>query len=244
MQLDSIPSEGASFLTTHWSVVRSAANPDSPQAAAALDKLCRAYWYPLYAFVRRQGRDPDEAKDLTQEFFARLLERNDLAAATPERGRFRSFLLGVLKHLLANDWRERNAIKRGGGKIIFSLDDEDAENRYRLEPVDHATPEVLFERRWALTILGRVIERLHAEYASDGKAALFEDLKPFLSEKQPSPHADIAARHGVTANAVSVAIYRLRQRYGELVREEIAQTVKDPREVDDELRYLITALAR
>jgi RNA polymerase sigma-70 factor (ECF subfamily) len=236
--------QGATFVTTHWSVVLSAAQVDTPAATDALDKLCRAYRYPLYAFVRRQGRDHHEAEDLTQEFFARLLEKNGLSAASPERGRFRSFLLGAMKHFLANDWRERQAQKRGGGQVILSLDGAVSEERYRLEPADPMTPEVLFERRWALTILERVKERLCAEYIAVDKAALFDELKEFLSEKQPTPHADIAARHGMNPGAVGVAIHRLRQRYGELVREEIALTVGGPEEVDEEVRHLIAALGR
>jgi RNA polymerase sigma-70 factor (ECF subfamily) len=236
--------DGASFATTHWSLVLSASRLDSPDASKALGQLCRAYWYPLYAFVRRQGHDTHAAEDVTQEFFARLLEKNDLATASPERGRFRSFLLGALKHFLANDWRERRTQKRGGGQFIFSIDAADPEDRYRLEPADHATPEVMFERRWALTVLNRVIERLRAEFIDAGKADLFDELNAFLSEKQPAAHAVIAARHGVSVSAVGVAIHRMRQRYGELLREEIAQTVSCPEEVDDEVRHLIAAVGR
>ncbi len=230
------------FNTTHWSVVFSAADRESPKAEQALEKLCHAYWYPLYAFVRRSGHSPHEAEDLTQGFFERLLSRNFLASARPESGRFRSFLLAALKNYIINEWQASRAQKRGGKRQFISLDEQSAEGRYQIEPADHLTPEHLFDRRWALTVMQRVMERLQAEYAAAGKTALFDELKGFLAEKQPTPHAEIAAKHGISANAVCVAIHRLRHRYAGLLREEISHTVKDPADVDDEIRHLIAAL--
>jgi RNA polymerase sigma-70 factor (ECF subfamily) len=230
------------FVTTHWSQVLLAGDYDSPDSAQALEKLCRAYWSPLYCYLRRDGRSSHEAEDLTQAFFARLLERNSLAAAAPERGRFRNFLLTALKNFVVNEWRSQHAQKRGGQFQIVSLDAQAIEGHYVSEPGDHVTPEVLFDKQWALTVLERVMGRLRAEYATVGKAALFEDLKTFLAAKKATPHADLATKHGITAGAIGVTIHRLRQRYAELLREEIAATLKDPSEIDDEIRHLIAAL--
>ena len=229
------------FNTTQWTDIVSAADPNSPECQAALEKLCNAYWPPLYAFLRRSGHSAHEAQDLTQGFFERLLERNFIAAADRERGRFRSFLLTALKHYVANDWQARHAQKRGGKHHVISFDQESAEGRYCLEPADHLTPELLFDRHWAWTVVERVMNRLNAEYALENPA-LFNELKAFLTAKQPVRHAEIAAHHGITANAVGVAIYRLRQKYAKLLRDEIAQTVHNPAEVEDEIRYLISAL--
>ena len=234
----------ATFRTTHWSVVLEAGRADSPAARAALERLCRAYWYPLYAYARRRGYPPEEAKDLTQGFFADLLERRDLTTVTPEQGRFRSFLLAALNHYLANEWDRTQARKRGGGQPALSLDDESAEDRYRLEPADPATPETLFERRWAQTVVTRAVERLQAEYTQAEKGGLFEELQGFLSDPKAAARAEIAARHSISLNAVDVAIHRLRKRYGELLREEIAQTVSRPEEVEAEIRALIRAVAQ
>jgi RNA polymerase sigma factor (sigma-70 family) len=230
------------FVTTHWSQVLLAVDHHLPNSAQALEDLCRTYWPPLYCYLRRDGRSSHEAEDLTQAFFARLLERNTLAAAASERGRFRNFLLTALKNFVVNEWRSQQAQKRGGHLQILSLDAQTSEGQYVAEPGDHLTPEVLFDKRWALTVLERVMDRLRAEYATVGKAALFEDLKTFLVTKKATPHADLAIKHGITASAISVTIHRLRQRYAELLREEIAATVNDPSEIDDEIRYLIAAL--
>ncbi|MCZ7638590.1 MAG: sigma-70 family RNA polymerase sigma factor [Verrucomicrobia bacterium] len=234
----------AGFRTTHWSVVLAAGRTGSTIAHEALEHLCRDYWYPLYADVRRRGYPPEEAKDLTQGFFASLLRREDLARVGPEKGRFRTFLLTALDHYLANERDRTRAQKRGGGRPALSLDDETAENRYRHEPADPLTPATLFERRWAATVLERVTERLRGEYAAAEKGDLFDELEGFLTEKKARARAEIAARHGVGINAVDVAIHRLRKRYRALLREEIARTVSRPEEVEEEIRALIHALGQ
>src|SRR5262249_31904912 len=216
--------------TTHWSVVLSAAHSDGTGGEAALTVLCQAYWYPLYVFARRKGFSPSDAEDVTQEFFARLLEKNYLAAVRPEYGRFRSFLLSALKHFMLTDWNHRQRQKRGGGVQIISLDGERPETRYLLEPADDVTPGVGYERRWATTVLQQVLDRLRQEYAETGRLAMFEELKEFLSVKKAGPHAEIAQRHEISVSAVGVAIFRLRQRYRDFLREEIARTVSQPEE--------------
>ena len=232
------------FVTTHWSVVLTAGGDDTPNARNALEKLCRAYWFPIYAFVRRQGHGPHDAQDLTQEFFARLLEKNYLADANPAKGRFRSFLLASLKHFLANEWDKTRAQKRGGGQILIPIDVAAAETSCGIESADHLTAEKIFERRWALTLLDHVLRRLRAEYVRDGRENLFEQLKPTLTEASRSVrYAEIAARLGTTEGAVKVAVHRLRQRYREVLRAEIADTVASPGEVEDEIRNLFAALA-
>ena len=230
------------FVTTHWSQVLLASDQRLPNSAQALERLCRTYWPPLYCYLRRNGKSSHEAEDLTQGFFAWVLERNSLAIAAPERGRFRSFLLTALKNFVVNEWRAEHAQKRGGGLQILSLDVQTSEGQYVADPGNHLTPEVVFDKRWAIAVIEKVMERLRTEYATAGKRDLFEDLKNFLTAKKGTPHADLAIKHGITASAISVAIHRLRQRYGELLREEIAATVNDPSEIDDEIRYLIAAL--
>lgn len=235
------------FVSTHWSVVLAVRQADSNAAAAALDQLCRNYWYPLYAFARRQGHSPEDARDLTQEFFAQLLARKGLESASPERGRFRSFLLGSFKNLLVNEWKKDNRQKRGGGAEIFSLDELDAERCYRLEPQDNATPEILYDRHWAQTLLGRVLERLEAECDGDGPDRMrrFEVLKVFLlEEKGTMPLADAAEKLGLSVIATKGVVHRLRQRYRDIFREEIAHTVARPEDVEDEIRHLFHALYR
>jgi RNA polymerase sigma-70 factor (ECF subfamily) len=232
------------FATTHWSLVLSASDQPSPQAADALEKLCRAYWLPIYAFVRRQGYGPHDAQDLTQEFFARLLGKKQLAIVDPAKGRFRSFLLASLKHFLANEWDKTRAQKRGGGQILIPIDVATAETSCGIEPADDLTAEKIFERRWALTLLEQVLCRLRAEYIRDGKENLFEQLKPTLTEVSRSVrYVEIAARLGTNEGAVKVAVHRLRQRYREVLRAEIADTVASPGEVEDEIRNLFAALA-
>ncbi len=236
---------GATFTPTHWSVVLAAAGQcDSTHARDALEKLCRNYWVPIYAFVRRQGHSPHDAQDLTQEFFARLLEKNYLAGADRAKGRFRSFLLASLKHFLANEWDKATAKKRGGGQIPISIEASAAESSIGLEPADPATAEKIFERRWALALLEQVLKRLREEYTSDGKEQQFERLKSTLTEASRSvSYAQIALELNTSEGAVKVAVHRLRQRYRELLRAEIADTVSSADEVEDEIRNLFAALA-
>ena len=210
---------------------------------AALEKLCAAYWPPVYAWVRREGHGHEAAQDLTQEFFAQLLGYESLASAAPEKGRFRSFLLGSLKHFLINDWHRANRQKRGGGKLPFSLDAMESFQREAVEPRDGDSPERLFERRWAETLLARANQRLRREYEAANQGARFEVLKVYLlNGGEPDSYADAAAKLALTPSAVKSAIYKLRQRYGEMVRHEVAQTVGDPAQVEDELRCLLAAL--
>jgi RNA polymerase sigma-70 factor (ECF subfamily) len=238
------PPPHPAFVTTHWSLVVSAGHSDTLHARDALEKLCRAYWCPIYAFVRRQGHGPHDAQDLTQEFFARLLEKKSLAVADPAKGRFRSFLLASLKHFLANEWDKSRAQKRGGGQILIPIDVAAAETSGGFEPADDVTAEKIFERRWALTLLDQVLRRLRAEYVRDGRENLFEQLKPTLTEASRTvAYAEIASRLGTTEGAVKVAVHRLRQRYREVLRAEIADTVASPGEVEDEIRNLFAALA-
>ena len=244
-QQDAIPNAAANFTPTHWSVVLAAAGrADSTHARDALEKLCRNYWLPIYVFVRRQGHGPHDAQDLTQEFFARLLEKNFLAGAQREKGRFRSFLLASVKHFLANEWDKATAQKRGGGQVPISIDAVLGESSFGLEPADAVTAEKIYERRWALALLEQVLRRLREEYTRDGKEKQFEQLKPTLTEASRSvPYAEIAVRLGTSEGAVKVAVHRLRQRYRELLRAEIADTVANTSETDDEIRNLFAALA-
>jgi RNA polymerase sigma factor (sigma-70 family) len=234
---------GAQFEQTRWSIVLAAKNSaDTTFARDALGKLCMTYWYPLYAFVRREGKNAHDAQDLTQEFFARLLEKNWLGGVDRGRGRFRSWLLASLKHFLANEWDKSRAQKRGSGHALIPLDTGDAESRYSHEPADSATADKLYDRRWALAVLDTVLARLRDEFSAAGKAELFDALKPTLTGEK-SPYADIAARLAMTEGAVKVAVHRLRERYRDLIRAEIAETVAAPDEVEDELRHLLAALS-
>ena len=220
-----------------------AGDTKSPQAKEALEKLCRAYWHPLYAYVRRKGYNPDAAQDLTQEFFSRLLARNYLSVADRNKGKFRSFLLGSLEHFLAREWTKAHAQKRGGGQPLFSLDEMDAENRYLREPIHELTAEKIFDRRWATTLLDQAMARLREECLATHKGDLFERVEGFLSgEKGEASYADVGAALNMSEGAIKVAVHRLRQRYGELVRAEIAQTVTDPKQADEELHYLFAVL--
>jgi RNA polymerase sigma-70 factor (ECF subfamily) len=231
------------FVTTHWSVVLSAQDRASARSDEALESLCRAYWYPLYAFVRRQGQSPHDAQDSVQEFFARLLEHDWIARADRHKGRFRSFLLMAMKRFLANEWDKARTQKRGGDVQWLPLDT--AETRYAQEPADTATPEQAYEVQWALTLLESVLQRLGAEYGRDGKASLFDALKPCLiGSRETQPYAALAADLGMTEGAVKVAVSRLRERYRERLKEEIAHTVAAPQEVDEELRHLFRVFAR
>ena len=244
----SFPTTGASnpdasrFEATRWSIVVAAGGTDSNRTQKALEHLCNAYWYPLYAFVRRQGHSPHDAQDLTQEFFARLLARNFLGNADPAKGRFRSFLLGALKHFLSDEWDRARAQKRGGGQRLISLDAESAETRYRLEPADESTAEKIYERRWALALLDQVLQRLRDEFTRDGKKHVFEELKPALTGDKVA-YAEIAEHLHIKEGAVRVAVHRMRQRYRELVRAEIGETVADPAEVDAEMQHLFAAMS-
>jgi RNA polymerase sigma factor (sigma-70 family) len=232
------------FVTTHWSLVLSAGRSDSTHARDALEKLCRTYWPPIYAFVRRQGCTPHDAEDLTQAFFARVLAKNYFADVDRAEGRFRSFLLGSLKHFLANEWDKARAQKRGGGQKAIPLDAATLETSCGFEPADHVTPEKIFERRWALTLLDQVLRRLRQEYTRDGREKLFDQLKPTLTEASRNVrYAEIATRLDTSEGAVKVAVHRLRQRYRELLRAEIADTVAGPGEIEDEIRNLFAALA-
>jgi RNA polymerase sigma factor (sigma-70 family) len=233
------------FVTTHWSVVLCARRKDSPQSAAALETLCRTYWYPLYAYVRRQGQSPPDAQDLTQEFFTRLLQKDYLKSAAREKGRFRTFLIVALKRFLANEWDRFHAQKRGGGLPVLSLDVELAEQRYGVEPTEGATADRVFERRWALTLLDSTMTRLREEFAAGGKAGEFDRLKTCLTaERGGISYAQIATELGVSEGAARVAVHRLRKRFREVFREEIAHTVSTPEEIEDEVRYLMTVLAQ
>jgi RNA polymerase sigma factor (sigma-70 family) len=232
------------FVTTHWSVVLTAGGNDTTRARLALEKLCQTYWYPLYAYVRRRGFAPADAEDLTQEFFARFLEHHWVANADREKGRFRTFLLSALNHFLANEWDKARAQKRGGGAQLVPLQFDTAETRYCREPADKVTPEQHFERRWALTLLETVTRRLGAEYEQEGKGDLFAALNPCLvGDRASQPYAELAKKLGLSEGAVKSAVHRLRQRYRQLLREEIAQTVAGPGEVEAELRHLIAVLA-
>lgn len=240
----STPASVGVFATTRWTMVMAAGGTDSPRAQAALETLCKNYWYPLYAYVRRQGHNPHNAQDLTQAFFARLLEKNYLADVQRERGRFRSFLLASLKHFLANEWDRERALKRGGGRKLVALDDDSAESRYKLEPRDDFSADKIFERRWALTLLEKVLSSLRAEFEAVGKLETFELLKQYLSSGRTSvSYAHAAEKLGMNEGAVKVAVHRLRKRYRELLRAEIAQTVATASEIDAEIKYLFAALS-
>jgi RNA polymerase sigma factor (sigma-70 family) len=241
--IGSSPRNGAAaFTTTHWSVVLTAQG-ESPAAHEALEKLCRMYWRPIYSFLRRQGVGPTEAEDITQGFFAQLLERRSFGAVRKEKGRLRSFLLASLKYFLADEQRRAMAIKRGKGQRLIPLEELHADERIEMEPADPLTPEMIYERRWALTVLERVINRLKDEYRAAGNVALFDSLKQLLPDEPGAPsQAEIAARLGMTENAIRQAFYRFRQRYQSLLREEIAHTVATPGDIEDELRHLISVV--
>ena len=240
----STAAQGGWFTTTHWSLVLNARDPASPLATEALEKLCRTYWYPLYAYVRRLGEDEESAKDLTQGFFARLLEKNYLAQAQRARGKFRSFLLAALKHFVADEWDKARAQKRGGGQPLISLDDTTCEDRYRLEPADAMDAEKLYERQWALTLLEQARQRLKEEYDQAGKSEIYEHLKVYeAGDRNGPPYAEVAVKLGLGESGVKSAVLRMRQQYGELVREEVANTVETPAEVDAEIRHLINVIS-
>jgi RNA polymerase sigma-70 factor (ECF subfamily) len=240
--LESQP-EHPNFATTHWSVVLTADAQGTSAAQAALAKLCQAYWFPLYAFVRRRGYSAHDAEDLTQDFFARLLRERIVSRADPQRGRFRSFLLANLKNFLANEWDRAQAQKRGGGQVMFSLDYDSAETSYRSEPASTLTPEALFDQRCAMALMERALERLEKENGAGDRSAQFNLLKKFLtSEPSAGDYQAIAAELQATVGAVTVAVHRLRARFRYLVRAEVAETVASAADVDEELRHLCAAL--
>ena len=249
MRTEDSNSEGqtrrAAFVTTHWSVVLASADQDSPQARAALEQLCRTYWYPLYAYVRRRSYSHEDAQDLTQGFLLRWLESKSFARADATKGRLRSFLLAGLNHFLSDEWDRASAQKRGGGRPTLSfMDTQAADVRYRLEPVDERSPEKLFERRWALTLLDQVLARSEQEFREAGKVELFQRLRAFLiAGTGEESYAQAGAELGMSREAVKKAVQRMRHRYYQLFREEVAHTVADPAEVEEELRYLCAVVA-
>jgi RNA polymerase sigma-70 factor (ECF subfamily) len=239
------PPDKARFATTHWSLVRVAGQGAGPRSREALSELCETYWYPLYAYVRRRGHEPSDAQDLTQAFFARLIEKNDVKHATPDRGRFRSYLIASMQHFLANEADHRRRLKRGGNAPHFPIEIQTAEHRYTLEPRDEATPERLFERRWALTVLDRVMIELRRHYAAGSNASLFDRLKPHLTgDADATPYERLGRELDMSEGAVKVAVHRLRRRFGALLRDEIARTVSSEQDIDEEIRFLLEAVSR
>ena len=232
------------FVTTRWSEVLAAGKENSNLADAAMERLCRAYWYPLYAYVRRRGHSPEDAQDLTQAFFARLIENHSVTAADPHRGRFRSYLLKALDNFLITDWKRSIAEKRGGAAPPLSLDWARANERYDLEPADTVSPDKRFEKEWALALLNEALTRLEGEFERDGKLTLFTALKQTLiGSRESQPYAALARQLGLTENAVKVAVHRLRLRYRQRIREEITHTLGPAENVEQELKHLFNALA-
>ncbi len=243
--IDSASRGSAQFATTHWSTVLAAADSASPDSQQALERLCRTYWYPLYAFARRTGQAPEDAKDLTQSFFAHLIEHRFVARAVPERGKFRSFLLGAFKRFIRDQDRAQRAQQRGGLVEFVTWDSKQAEERLETEPRTTDDPEAMYDREWALAVLDEAMTLLEFECRREGKTEQFEVLHPLLQGDRPeSRQADLAARLGLSAGALKVAIHRLRRRYGELLRAVVAHTVPDPGDVDEELRYLVRMLGQ
>jgi RNA polymerase sigma factor (sigma-70 family) len=231
------------FVTTHWSVVLTAGRNDTTRARQALGKLCQTYWFPLYTYARRRGYSAHDAQDLTQEFFAQLLDRESLAGANPQRGRFRSFILTAMNHFLISEWTKAKAKKRGGHFDVISLDLAAAEERYDLEPADNSTPDKIFEKQWALTLLHEVMNQLESEYQREGKMELFTTLKQTLmGARESQPYAELAARLKMNEGAIKAAVHRMRKRYRELIRAEIAHTIAPSQDIEDEMRHLFSAL--
>jgi RNA polymerase sigma factor (sigma-70 family) len=239
------PNDPEKFPATRWTVVLAAGGTPSPESAVALERLCQSYWYPLYVYVRRRGHSPSDAEDLTQEFFARLLEHNWIAHADRHKGRFRSFLLMAIKRFLAKEWEKVKTIKRGGQVRLVPLQLDTAEIRYTREPADTCTPEQMYEKQWALALLETALSRVRKDFAHEGKSALFQTLEPCLiGSRERQPYAALAAELGMTEGAVKMAVCRLRERYRACLKEEIGHTVASPAEVDEELRHLFRVLNR
>ncbi|HUD48201.1 MAG TPA: sigma-70 family RNA polymerase sigma factor [Candidatus Baltobacteraceae bacterium] len=237
-----LPESNAWFVTTHWSVVLSAQDPQAAGWREALESLCCTYWYPLYSYARRGGQSPSDAEDLTQGFFARLLEKNYLKAAARDEGRFRTFLLVALKRYLANEWDRQHAQKRGGFAQFVAIDQDLAESRISCEPVHNLSPDLLFDRQWAMTLLERTMSQLREEYVAVGRGPLFECLRSCVAKEESAmSYAEIAGRVNLTEAAVKMAIHRLRVRYREILRQEVAHTVSRPEEIEEEIRHLFLA---
>jgi RNA polymerase sigma-70 factor (ECF subfamily) len=231
------------FATTHWSVVLRAGETESPRACEALEELCRTYWYAIYVFVRRQGKNPEDAQDLTQSFLARLLEKGYFAKADPDRGKFRTFLLGSLNNFLVNEWKRAGRIKRGGDATFLSFDGSAAEDRYVVEQIETSTPAAAYDRQWAVALVEQVFSTLRDEYTAAGKAEVFAALKVFIwGDSTTASYAEIGQRLSLAEGAIKVAVHRLRQRFRTALRAKVAHTVSAPENIDDELRYLIAAL--
>jgi len=239
------PAPGAeAFKTTHWSVVFASGHDSESVARQALEQLCQAYWFPLYAFVRRQGLSAEDAQDLTQAFFERFLERGYFALADPERGRFRTFLLTSIKRFLTQEWRRTNRQKRGGNQALVPFEAEDAEGRYAAQPLNELSPDRLYDRRWAEALLERVMARLARDYESTGRTAVYTQLQQFLWGGQAEvSYSDISAKLAMSEGAVKVAVHRLRHRFRDLLREEVANTVRTPDQIEEELQHLLAAFA-
>lgn len=236
------PGSKAWFGTTHWSVVLSAQDSQSPRSREALEFLCRSYWYSLYSYARRTGHSPPDAEDLTQGFFARLLEKDYLKAAARDKARFRTFLLVAFKRYLANEWDRQHTQKRGGFAPVVPIDQGWAESRFTAEPAHNLSPDLLFDRQWAMTLLERTMTQLQQEYAASGRGQLFERLRGSVAKDESAlPYAEIAGRLNLTEAAVKMAVRRLRHRYREILQHEIAQTVSTPEEIEEEIRHLFTA---
>jgi RNA polymerase sigma-70 factor (ECF subfamily) len=232
------------FVTTRWTVVLAAGGMDTTKVRQALEHLCRTYWYPLYVYVRRRGYSAHDAQDLTQAFFARLLTQQSMVKANPDRGRFRSFILTAMNNFLASEWKRGSAQKRGGGYEMLSLELAAAEKRYELEPATHSSPTKIFEKQWAMTLLEQVLNRLELEFQDDGKADLFAALKPaLLGLRESQPYVALATQLGMNESAVKVAVHRLRKRYRELIRDEIANTLDPSEEIEVEMQHLLRVLA-
>lgn len=238
------PSPGPQFPATHWSVILAGVGTSSEQAGKAVQHLCEAYWHPIYHYLRRSGRSPADAQDLTQGFFARVIAKDYLGQVDRNRGRFRSFLLGSLKHFLADEWDRQQAAKRGGGCDILSLDQEEEEGRYLLTPAGDLSPDRVFDRRWALAVLERALHGLEQELAAQGRAEIFAGLRDLIAGGREAGFGQAAARMGMTEGAAKMAVQRMRQRYRELLRAEVRQTVETERETDGELRYLLELLSQ
>ena len=237
------PKDGA-FTATQWTQIRLAAETSSPDGQEALQQLCQTYWYPLYAYVRRKGHNPEEAQDLTQAFFARLLDKKYIALAAPELGRFRTFLLSSLQRFLINEWEKVRTQKRGGGASFVTWDEAETERLYQTEQSSGKSPEELYDRRWALTLLDQVFLKLQAEFAAEGHSSRFAKLKVLLwGDKSAPPYSEVAAQLGMTEGTLKVAVHRLRHRYRELLREQVLRTSARPEDVDEEIRYLIAVIS-